>query len=194
MPLRFSAASSSDNKRALVAAAGAAACAARWRVGRGRAAPGTAPCAVYPPQEPRARGVKKRDMSAARPTVQTRDLWRRLSPPACAQLMPRSLNRHFALFFGPFCGGFLRLRCDECSPVRHQLHSEHFQVASQICLFDRSTYAVSERHFRNHRRYVRHPLGSPVSKAGTEAMNSFRSSGEFHHFRQAHVCQHLSMK
>src|SRR3546814_10601708 len=79
MPLRFSAASSSDNKRALVATAGAAACADRWRVGGGESTPGTALCAVYPPQGPRARDAKKRDKSAVRPTVKTRDLWRQLA-------------------------------------------------------------------------------------------------------------------
>lgn len=99
-PPRFSAASPSENKRALVAAAGAAACADRRRVGRGEATTGAALRAAYPLQGPRARGDKKRDKRAARPTVKARDLWRRLPPPVCAQLRPRSI-----------CGGLALISC-----------------------------------------------------------------------------------
>src|SRR3546814_11719695 len=78
MPLRFSAASSSDNKRALVATAGAAACADRWRVGGGEYTPGKALCAVFPALEPHARDTTKVDNNAVQPTEDNRARRRRL--------------------------------------------------------------------------------------------------------------------
>lgn len=64
---------------------------ARGGLARAPRRPGQRASAVHPAARQRPPG-QAGAKSAARPTVQTRDLWRRLSPPVCARSGPRSFR------------------------------------------------------------------------------------------------------